>query len=116
MTLWPASRAALGVVGALVVVALTIGAGIYLYGSAESFGCRESYYPHFDERLRLVEGALRKGQSSKAQVRELLAAHFAGLRISETPTGIEAGLMLFVFDGRGIMTDYRLESCYGLVS
>ena len=47
-------------------------------------------------------------------MREVLAAHFPALPISETEIDIVAGPIIFDFDKRGVMTNYR-QNPYGLV-
>jgi len=98
-------RNTLGIVGAL---ALSLGGYCYLDTSTDSFAKRESEYPNFDARFKRLERALRRGTSTKAQVREALAADFPQLKVTDSGTSIEAGSLVFDFDARGVLTDFYL--------
>ena len=106
-------RNSLGLVGALL---LSLGGYLYLDASTDSFAQREYEYPNFDARFGSLERAIRKGHSTKAQVREALAAQFPKWAIAESDTRIEAGPLIFDFDARGVLTSYhRYVNPYGIV-
>ena len=97
------------------IVALVVGPVIYWVLSPEGraeiahYRCMKREEPKAEAIATFVKAKLTKGQSTKADVREFLKAHFPSVLVSESEADIHAGPFWFSFDSGGTMIDVLQE-------